>query len=84
VDVTRIVRPGGTEDVGVYAASIRFPRNRLTTIDVIQMLCCELPAQPIQCLLGRDILSRWKFTYHGPEGEWIIEEEGAAAQSSYS
>ncbi len=76
VDVTRIVRPGGTEDVGVYAASIRFPRNRLATIDVIQVLCCDLPAQPIQCLLGRDILSRWRFTYHGQKGSGQSKRKG--------
>ena len=26
---------------------------------------------------GRDVLSRWTFTYNGPNGSWQIREEGA-------
>ena len=74
VDVTRIARAGGTEDAGVYAASIQFPRYKLATVEVANVICCELPEQPIQCLLGRDILSRWLFTYDGRTGEWTIHE----------
>ena len=79
VDVTRIARAGGiSEDAGVYVASIQFPRYRLATIEVANVICCELPEQPIQCLLGRDILSRWQFTYDGRTGEWTINEEDIA------
>jgi hypothetical protein len=78
--VTRLARAGGiNENAGIYAASIQFPRDRLATIKVIEVICCELPEQPIQCLLGRDILSRWVFTYDGPKSEWKIEEEDVAA-----
>jgi predicted aspartyl protease len=80
VDVTRLARAGGiNEDTGVYVAAIQFPRYRLATIEVVKVVCCELPAQPIQCLLGRDILSRWLFTYDGRRGEWTINEEDIAA-----
>lgn len=65
--------------VGVHVASIQFPRHKLATIEVIEVLCCELPEQPIQCLIGRDILSRWLFTYDGRTGEWVIEEDDLAA-----
>jgi predicted aspartyl protease len=80
IDVTRLARAVGVnEDAGLYAASIQFPRDRLATIEVIEVICCELPEQPIQCLLGRDVLSRWIFTYDGPKSEWKIEEEDVAA-----
>ena len=80
VDVTRLARAGGiNEDAGVYVASIQFPRYRLATIEVTKVICSELPEQPIQCLLGRDILSRWLFTYDGRTGEWTIGEEDIAA-----
>jgi predicted aspartyl protease len=76
VDRTKVTRAGGIEQkVGVHAASIRFPRYKIATIEVIQVLCCELPEQPIQCLIGRDIISRWLFTYDGRSGEWFIEED---------
>jgi predicted aspartyl protease len=76
VDYTRVTRAGGTENrVSVHAASIRFPRYQITAIEVIQILCCELPEQPIQCLIGRDIISRWLFTYNGKSGQWTIDEE---------
>jgi predicted aspartyl protease len=80
VDVTRLARAGGiNEDAGVYVAAIQFPRYKLATIEVANIICCELPEQPIQCLIGRDILSRWLFTYDGRAGEWTINEEDIAA-----
>jgi predicted aspartyl protease len=79
VDYTTVSRAGGLDRTAVHAASFRFPRYKLATIELIQVLCCELPEQPIQCLLGRDILSRWAFAYDGKSGEWIIDEEHLAA-----
>jgi len=74
IDYATLSRAGGVDRAAVYAASIQFPRYKLTPIDVIQVLCCELPDQPIQCLIGRDILSRWKLAYNGKTGEWSIED----------
>jgi hypothetical protein len=79
IDETNLSRAGGMDRVGVYVAAIQFPRYKLATIEMIQVLSCELPEQPIQCLIGRDILSRWLFTYDGKSGQWSIEEEGVAA-----
>ena len=79
VDRTQLSRAGGIDRVTAHVASIQFPRYKIATIEVIQVLCCELPHQPIQCLIGRDILSRWVFTYDGKSGEWFIEEEELAA-----
>jgi predicted aspartyl protease len=80
IDSTRLARAGGvTENAGVYAASIQFQRDRLATIEMIEVICCELPEQPIQCLLGRDVLSRWVFTYDGPQSTWSIDEEEVGA-----
>jgi len=80
VDLTRLARAGGiNENAGVYVDAIQFPRYKLATIEVAKVICCELPEQPIQCLIGRDILSRWLFTYDGRVGEWRIEEEDIAA-----
>jgi predicted aspartyl protease len=79
VDYTNLSRAGGKDRVGAHVASIQFPSYKMATIEVIQVLCCELPEQPIQCLIGRDVLSRWFFTYNGTTGEWCIEEEELAA-----
>lgn len=79
VDYTTLSRAGGKDRFGVHVASIQFPSDRLGTIEAIEVACCELPDQPIQCLLGRDILSHWLFTYNGKTGEWSIEEEDLAA-----
>ena len=79
IDVTKLTRAGGiTENAGVYVAAIQFPRYKLSTIEVINIVCCELPHQPIQCLLGRDVLSRWLFTYDGPSNAWEVQEEDVA------
>jgi predicted aspartyl protease len=79
VNYTTLSRVGGKESqVEVYVASIQFPREKLATIEVIEVACCELPDNLFQCLLGRDILSRWLFTYDGKAGEWTIDEEDLA------
>ncbi|HMC30180.1 MAG TPA: TIR domain-containing protein [Candidatus Angelobacter sp.] len=79
VDYTTVSRAGGTDGASVYAAAIQFPRSHLAPIELIQVLCCELPYQPIQCLIGRDILSRWVFTYNGQIGDWSIYDEKGLA-----
>lgn len=78
VDHTTLSRAGGLERVSAHVASIQFPRSRLAPIEVIQVLCCELPGDLFQCLIGRDVLSRWLFIYNGKTGEWSIEEEDLA------
>ncbi|MGH9537850.1 MAG: retropepsin-like aspartic protease [Terriglobales bacterium] len=62
----------------VYVASLEFPLCGLKTIEVIEVSCCELPHILYHCLLGRDVLSRWVFTYDGPDGTWEITEGRAA------
>ena len=79
VDYPMLSRAGGMDRVTAHVASIQFPRYRISTIEIIQVLCCELPEQAVQCLIGRDILSRWLFTYDGRSGEWAIDEEDLAA-----
>ncbi|HEV3038619.1 MAG TPA: retropepsin-like aspartic protease [Candidatus Angelobacter sp.] len=79
VEYTTLTRAGGTDTVAAHVAAIQFPRYKLATIEVIQVLCCELPGELFQCLIGRDILSRWLFTYDGRTGEWSIDEEDLAA-----
>jgi len=71
-------RAGGLSTVDVYVASMSFPRSAFKTIEVMEVSCCDLPLPLIQCLLGRDVLSRWIFTYNGPTGSWQIREEGAS------
>ena len=80
VDYTTLSRVGGKEErVSVHVASIQFPLYKMATIEVIQVARCELPGGLFHCLLGRDILSHWLFTYNGKTGEWCIEEEDIAA-----
>jgi predicted aspartyl protease len=79
VNYTSVSRAGGIDNrVPVHVASIQFPRNKIAPIEVIEVLCCELPEQLVQCLIGRDILSRWIFTYDGTSGRWTIDEEDVA------
>jgi len=70
----RLAHIGGKEhEVGLYAAEFRFPRSKLTSIEV-EITSVELAQPLIHCLLGRDVLSRWTFTYMGRSGSWVIEE----------
>jgi predicted aspartyl protease len=58
-----------------FAASIRFPEHRLTGFDTLRVVVCPLPAQEgIACLLGRDILERWRLSYDGRTGEVTVDD----------
>jgi len=70
---------GGIIKAGVYVASLQFPRCSLQTIEVLEVSSCELPHILYNCLLGRDVLARWKFSYDGPAGTWLIEEQRGAS-----
>ena len=48
-----------------YVASLSFPGTSLRSFELIQVVGCQLPQQPISCLIGRDILRRWRITYDG-------------------
>lgn len=79
VDYTTFTRAGGQDKTSAHVASIQFPGSKLAMIEVVQVLCCELPGGLFQCLIGRDILSRWLFTYNGKIGHWFIDEEDLPA-----
>jgi predicted aspartyl protease len=79
VDYTTLSRVGGKDRFSVHVASFQFPLYKMAPIDVMTVACCELPEGLFQCLIGRDILSRWLFTYNGKIGEWCIEEEDKSA-----
>jgi predicted aspartyl protease len=75
VDYTILSRVGGEERFSVHVASIQFPRYKMASVEAVPVACCQLPGGLFQCLIGRDILRRWLFTYNGKTGEWCIQEE---------
>jgi len=70
----RVARVGGIDTVAVYVAAIRFPPG-LPTVRLIRVLAAPLLEQPVRCLVGRDILQRWRMVYDGRTGEVTLEEE---------
>lgn len=77
INETRLRVVGTIVKADVYVASLQFPRCGLGTIEVMEVSSCELPHPLYRCLIGRDVLSRWIFTYEGPAGTWRIKEEAA-------
>ena len=58
-----------------FAASISFPEHPLTGFDILRVVACPLPGQEgIACLLGRDILERWRLSYDGRTGEVTVDD----------
>lgn len=57
-----------------YAATISFPDSGLASLRLMPVIACPLTKQPISCLLGRDILPRWKLAYDGPDGEFSVSD----------
>ena len=56
-----------------HAAWIRFPDTKLTDLDGVPVVACEISKQPYACLIGRDILRNWLLTYNG-NGTVSIQE----------
>jgi predicted aspartyl protease len=58
-----------------YAATISFPDHGLKRFELIRVVGCPLPLQErSSCLIGRDLLRRWFFSYDGKTGNCTIEE----------
>ena len=79
-DVVTSLTANGPADQNVYAARIVFPTQGWT-LDLEQTLGVNLTGQkvptqphpqPVIALLGRNLLSRWVFTYNGPGGFWTV------------
>lgn len=74
-DSVRISSVGQILQVPVYAGAISFPDSDLKNIDPARLIACPLPAQQhFSCILGRDVLERWKVTYNGRQGSTVIED----------
>jgi hypothetical protein len=53
-----------------YAAAISFPGSQLPSLGTTRVVACPIIRQPFfSCLIGRDILRKWLFTYDGRNGE---------------
>jgi predicted aspartyl protease len=57
-----------------FAGAIHFPGQELARFDPIGLVACPLPEQDVSCLLGRDVLERWNFSYDGRSGLVEVEE----------
>ena len=63
------------EDVKEYpefAASIDFPDSDLRGFRVHGVVACPVFETQFSCLIGRDILKHWEFTYSGALGQFSI------------
>jgi predicted aspartyl protease len=65
---------GHVSQMPEYVGAIRFPGSTLKGFDPVKLIACPLPGQDFSCLIGRDILERWRLTYDGRTGEVKIEE----------
>ncbi len=65
---------GSSAEYPEYAASLAFPNSNLKRFDIVRVVACQLPHQPIACLIGRDVLRRWNFQYDGPNSRIRIED----------
>lgn len=52
----------------VYHGCLLFPWG--SSIEAVPMVAC--PLKGYDCLIGRDILMHWHFTYNGPDGSITI------------
>jgi predicted aspartyl protease len=70
----QISTAGQVSDRPEYACAVAFPSTHLAEADPLRIVARPLPGQDVACLLGRDLLERWRFTYDGRTGEVDIEE----------
>jgi len=65
----------GREEAPVYAAAIVAADGTVLSQGLPGVIGDDLPA-PVQCLIGRDILSSWEFVYGGSQGAWSLGPPG--------
>ena len=58
----------GMTTVSQHVASITFPGTKLSGKPVHQVQSVNLAGQPIQALIGRDLMAFWTVTYNGLAG----------------
>lgn len=64
----KVTSVNNEENQPAYFAKIQFAWGRAKDIQVV---CCPIQG-PFDCLIGRDILIHWNFTYNGKDGFIII------------
>jgi class 3 adenylate cyclase len=72
--LARISSLGHITERPVFAGALRFPESNLKEIDPVRFIAGPLPEQDVSCILGRDVLARWRLIYDGRTGEAQIEE----------
>ena len=72
--ITKVYAAGGIGRWPEYAATISFPEYNLKSFELVRVVGCPLPQQEWSCLIGRDLMRRWLFTYDGRTGDYTIEE----------
>jgi class 3 adenylate cyclase len=72
--LARISSLGQISECPEYVGALRFPESSLKEIDPVRFIAGPLPGQDVACLLGRDVLARWRLIYDGKIGEVRIEE----------
>lgn len=71
----RIATVMGHETAPVYAATVATSDGTVLSQGLPGVIGDDLPA-PVQCLIGRDILSQWEFVYGGSQGAWSLGPPG--------
>jgi hypothetical protein len=78
IDVIAVGTAGGVQQQGVYPAALRFPGMEGMRIEFSAVLGVDLSgqvtpsAEPLICLVGRDLLRSGLFMYNGMTGAWTL------------
>lgn len=66
---------GGTVSCGEHAGSISFPGTNLRTLDPVQIVSADFFQEPnFACLIGVDVIRKWKVTFDGTARLVTIED----------
>jgi hypothetical protein len=65
-----IVAVGGMSgEFPEHAAAVSFPGSDLASFEIIRVVACPIIRRNFSCLIGRDVLQRFRFIYDGRTGE---------------
>lgn len=70
-DVQQVHTAAGQTEQLIYDIGIALPTMGNNAI-AIQAPCADMSGQPVQALLGRDVLSRCTLYYNGPDNSFTI------------
>jgi predicted aspartyl protease len=74
IGFSRISSPAHIADYPQYSATISFPESSLKPLALVPVVAIPIRGSSVSCLLGRNVLRRWRIICDGRTGDIEVQE----------